>query len=214
MFVTTGQHRGTSTTIVVVAQGVIPGQIAVTATATVTNATYSVLADGGYGASGGASSTQIVDAQASLSPLLAATLTHLGNWGSTEITVPGGSVFEETVLAYTELVSPTRALPSVARFAGRAFRLDSVQGNQLVPGLALAEAITITLGYSEAGMAGLDESYLMLLYWDGNQWLTSPAACDRDVVNNILTCTFPTPVLGEFALAETHYRLYLAAVNR
>jgi hypothetical protein len=33
MFVTTGQHRGTVTAIVVVVHGVIPGQIAVTATA-------------------------------------------------------------------------------------------------------------------------------------------------------------------------------------
>jgi uncharacterized repeat protein (TIGR01451 family) len=187
----------------------------VAATSTITNAAYTASAAGGHIAVGaGPVTTEIVEAQTRLTPLAGGALDYAGLAGTTAITAPGGSVFEETVLVYRHLASPTQGVPAGYGYAGRAFRLEGYQGNQRIPGLALAEAITLTLTYGDADAAGLDESRLSLFAWDGGQWSQAASACQVDAGANQVTCVAPALPLAELMLAEGPRRVYLAAVMR
>jgi uncharacterized repeat protein (TIGR01451 family) len=185
------------------------------ANTTITNTLYSLTGSGGASAIGGpAVTTQIVDAQVALTPLADGALDYANPAGGTEIEIPGGSVFEDTTIAYRELLSPSWMLPAGFRFAGRAFSLAGYQSNQLVPGLALGEIVTLTVTYGDADVAGLDEGKLALHYWGGNGWSASGVACQPAPALNSITCTAQAPPLAEFVLAETEYRVYLPQVIR
>lgn len=185
----------------------------VTATSTITNDNYTARASGGYSAAGSPTvTTRIVDAKVNVAPLVTGTLSYNSPGATTAITVPIGSVFEETTIAYQELVSPTHPLPSGSRFAGRSFRLDSYQANALAPALALGEAISIGLTYTDGAVAGLDENLLKLSRWTGSAWSSSGITCQPEPSNNRVVCQAQTSALGEFALIEVQYRVYLPLI--
>jgi hypothetical protein len=55
-------------------------------------------------------------------------------------------------------------------FAGHAFSLDAYRDGVDIPGLVFERPITVTVYYTPADVAGLDEKTLELHYWDGGAW--------------------------------------------
>lgn len=80
--------------------------------------------------------------------------------------------------AYEELAAPGHALP--AGYAGRAFRLNGYQENQMMAELMLAETAVITVTYARADVAGLAENLLTVQFWDGGGWSWGGVTCERD----------------------------------
>jgi subtilisin len=182
----------------------------VTANDTISNSVYGVTAAGGYSAVGQETAvTRLVDAQVRLTPLLTETLHYAGSQ-STDITVPYGAVFADTVLAYEELAAPGHPLP--AGYAGRAFRLSGYQENRMMAELVLAETAVVTVTYAQADVAGLDENLLAVQYWDGGGWSWAGVTCTRDVQANWVSCRVPDAPLTKYALAETQSTVYLPMI--
>jgi hypothetical protein len=186
----------------------------VSSSETVSSDGYTAAADGGYTASGATIVvTKRVDAQAWLTAVADGELAYGDAGVTTAMALPAGSFFADTTLAYRELVAPEYAATPGLRFAGRAFSLEAYQENNLAADLRFGEQIEIVVTYHSAAVAGLDESRLRLLYWDGAAWTTEGAACQVDTVENQLTCLFMTPpATGQFALFEASQLIYLPLV--
>lgn len=188
----------------------------VTATETITNTTYSAAADGGYVADGDRSMvTTIVSALTVAGPLADATLTFNEGGVETEVIFPAGSVFADTVFTYQELAIPGLPLPASVAFAGRAFRLAAYQGNSPAPDLEPGEPISVTLGYLDSDVGGLDESLLTLYRWTGGVWTSQGIECQTELGYGRVVCIVTAP-LGDFVLvaASPESRLYFPAVIR
>jgi hypothetical protein len=141
------------------------------------------------------------------------TLVYTDTQGSaTVIQVPSGAVTEEITLVYTPVETPTA--PSDFAFAGHTFDLDAYRNGSLLSGFTFIVPVTITLQYTDADIAGLDEDSLMLEYWGGSAWVD--AACgayDRHPDGNWLAVAICH--LSQFALfGEREYLIYLPLVLR
>jgi uncharacterized repeat protein (TIGR01451 family) len=182
----------------------------VTANATITNSNYAVGNAGGLTAAGTAPVvTRIVDAKALVASVNAASMHAAG----VNVALPEGSVADDVIIALDLLSGPSQPLPFGASFAGRAFRLDAYQSNTLVPSFTPGERFSITINYSDADVAGKNESQLTLHGWAGGQWTTSGIACAPNPAGNSVTCSVETP-FGEFALATRPTRVHLPIVIR
>jgi hypothetical protein len=97
-----------------------------------------------------------------------------------------------------------------------AFILEASQGGQAVPGLVFGKAVTVTINYTDADLAGMPGDSLKLMYWDEvlKQW--KDAACgpyNRRPVENLLTV--PICHLTLFSLFGVYpYHTYLPLVMR
>jgi len=138
---------------------------------------------------------------------------------TTQVDVPPGAAGVTSTLTYLPLVSPTHPLPAALAFAGHAFALEVYQDGVFYPGFAFSRPVTITLHYSEADVAGMDESRLALHYWSGSQWLDAattcapPSAYDRHPDEDWLAV--PICHLCEFALVgEGSWTVYLPLILR
>jgi uncharacterized repeat protein (TIGR01451 family) len=189
---------------------------------TLTAGAYFVSADGVAQNNGAApASTKLVNAQTTLTFDTAATLSYVAaGQASTTIEVLPGAVADETILVATELSSPSVALPGGRVFAGRAFRLEAYQGNQLVPNFQLGEAISLTVGYTDSGLGGGDEAQAALFYLDGSTWKQDGLTCAPQPSQNRLVCSLEDPRLAEFALTvpqapvEEGFHLHLPSLFR
>jgi subtilisin len=189
--------------------------LVVTANATIINNSYAAVADGGHAASGNpAVTTRIVDVKVEANPLSVGELVYEGAGVRTEVELPAGSFFATTTVAYKELPLPANSLPSGLPFAGRAFRLDGYQGNELVPDLEPGEPLPVVVTYRDADVTGMDVDQLRLYRWTGNHWSSSGIECQTEPALRRVTCRVFAP-LGEFALAEgSQSALFLPAVIR
>ena len=185
----------------------------VTANETLTNDTYSAVADGGTNATGSPKVvTRIVDAKVDVTPLSAGELAYDGEGVMTNADLPAGSFFANTTVAFEELNLPTAPLPPSLQYAGRAFRLDAYQGNVLAPDLEPGEPLPMVLTYRETDVSGVDTDLLTLYRWTGSQWSSSGIACQTDALLQKMSCSLFAP-LGEFALAAgTQNDLFLPMV--
>ncbi|MGQ9599301.1 MAG: AAA family ATPase [Anaerolineae bacterium] len=162
--------------------------------------------------------TTVGHAAVMIGPAASGVLTYTdGQGNTTTAAVPAGAVTATTTLLYTALPT-TAALPSGLVFAGHAFTLEAYRHGVHLPGLAFGQPI-ITIHYSEADVAGLDENALALHYWDGSRWAdaattcTPPSAYNRHPDQNWLAV--PVCHLSEFGLfGGTGHRLYLPLVVR
>jgi uncharacterized repeat protein (TIGR01451 family) len=176
---------------------------AVTAATDLTNSDYSVTADGGYSANGSLSvATQKVSAQVALT----AVTTHTLAYDGTSVTIPGGSVFEDTIVTYKQLSAPGYALE---RYAGRAFSLAAYQANTLLSDFRLGETVEMTIPYSPADVAGLDVNLLALVYWEDGRWSSSGVSCQTNTAVHQVACQVANPPMTQYALAEAVQRVYL-----
>ena len=179
---------------------------AASATQTITNTEYFVTAIGGLRADGTAPVvTRMVDAQTVLTPLAQSALAYPASpCESTLIQFPPGTVAGDTTLIADELAAPSAAPPSGQVWAERAFRLAAYAGNQPAPGLALGEAISITLSYALGDCPAVDAAQTQadaatLYYRDGDAWSQAGLACAAQGTNTVV-CRWDAPKLTELAL--------------
>jgi hypothetical protein len=108
----------------------------------------------------------------------------------------------------------TVTVPSDLSFAGHAFDLDVYRsGTLLLPGFAFNGAITVTLNYTKTDVTGLDETSLLLEYWNGATGAWTEAACGaykRAPDDNRLAV--PICHLSRFALFGTGYSIFIPVV--
>lgn len=131
------------------------------------------------------------------------------NGGSVTVQAPAGAVTGSVEIKYVDQVSPTAPYSGVFAFAGHTFTLSAYRDGVLVDGFTFQQPVSVVIEYTDADVAGLDESALTLFYHDGaaQQWAqTGITLVSHDLVNNRIT--FTVTHFTSFALGEAH-RLYL-----
>ena len=115
-------------------------------------------------------------------------------------------------LLFTGVPDLTNTGPDLA-FAGPAFSLSAFQGAEKLPSFSFQTPVTVTIRYTDADVAGLDEGRLRLLYLDGASWVD--AACGP-YVRNPAANTLRVPIchLSEFGLYQWEFRVFLPLVVR
>jgi hypothetical protein len=138
---------------------------------------------------------------------------------TTTIVVPSGGVSSPVDLTYGPLGTPIS--PSSFMFAGQSFFLEAYQGSNYLPGFTFAQPVQVTLQYSNAAVAGMDELQLKLLYFDTTTglWVDAATTCSppsqyvRDPANNRLTVAICH--LSQFGLfGAAPYLIYLPKLSR
>jgi glucose/mannose transport system substrate-binding protein len=133
---------------------------------------------------------------------------------TTTIQVPAGAVTETIMLGYLPVETITAT--SGSAFAGHAFDLDAYQDRTLrLPGFAFSGPVTITIYYTDTDVVGLDESTLVLEYWNEVASVWEDAACgpyDHHPDENWLAV--PICHLSRFALFGKGHTIYLPLVLR
>jgi hypothetical protein len=115
----------------------------------------------------------------------------------TIIQLPSGAVTETTTLVYTPVQTATP--PANLAFAGHAFLLEAYRNGTLLADFTFEDQITVTIHYSQANVAGLDEETLELRTWNGSAWTTNGITLiERNTVHNYVV--FSIAHLSEFAL--------------
>ncbi len=150
-------------------------------------------------------------AGAPVDPETGATLVYTDTQGNeTVVQVPPDAITEEIVLVLVPVDSV--APPAGLAFAHHAFDLDAYRDGALLPGFAFEVPVQLTVDYSDADVAGLDEESLEPRAWTGGQWSTDGITItDRDTLNNRLEATVAH--LSTFAVfGEAKYRLYMPLV--
>jgi hypothetical protein len=150
----------------------------------------------------------------SVDPESGGTLVYTNTQGmTTTVQVPPDAVDQATTLVYLPL--QPESPPSGFAFAGQGFDLEAFQNGTLVPGLVFAQPVTVTIHYSDADVAGLDEESLTLTYWTDSMW--QDAACgpaERHLAENWLAV--PICHLSQFGLLgeKRAFAIYLPLVQR
>ena len=147
------------------------------------------------------------------------TLTYTDTEGSAiAVHLPTGAVSETITLAYTDLGTLPTDPPSGFQFGNQIFDLDAFHNDTLLENFTFQQPVTITLSYSDADVADLDEASLTVRYFDpkSNQWQTEGITIvERDLNNNRITFTVThLTVFGMFGSSETSFRSYLPFVVR
>lgn len=126
--------------------------------------------------------------------------------GPTTVSIPAGAVTDTTTLVLAEQTAVTPG-PGFA-FAGHAFTLDAYQAGDVIDGFTFAQPVTVSVGYSDADLNGLDEQSLRLTTWNGSAWVDAATTCSpastylRDTVNNRLSVAICH--LSDYALFGQH----------
>jgi hypothetical protein len=132
----------------------------------------------------------------------------------TTLDVPPDAVTDTTTIALTPLDGVS--LPRGLFFGGHAFDLDAFRNGDRIPGFTFGQVTTLTVGYSDADVAGLDEEKLALYRWTGDEWeeigQRPPETYTLDVENNVLTAY----LLGfsRFSTMGAGYPVFLPLVLR
>lgn len=143
------------------------------------------------------------------------------NGSQTLVDFPAGVVTQTTEFRLTPLSHPNQQMslqvaagyPLGMDFAGHAFVLAAYQNNVLLPDLQPARAITVTVEYTDADIAGLKEDTLVLRFLTNGIWSSKgikPVTLD----NGANRLTVAVTNLGELVLlgqAQTHW-IYLPIV--
>jgi hypothetical protein len=107
----------------------------------------------------------------------------------TTLDVPAGAVTDVTTIVFTPVNAIS--LPQGLSFGGHAFDLDAYRGGALIPGFTFQKVVTVTVEYSDADVAGLNEETLVLYRWTGSAWeeigARPPETYTLDIESNRLT---------------------------
>lgn len=140
------------------------------------------------------------DASVIVEPDTGATLVYTDTSGlQTTIEVPSGAVTDTITLLYREGSGPATA-PLGLQFAGIHFMLDAYRNNVKIPGYVFKTPIQVTLEYTGADVAGLDETDIALYFFDSSEaaWSTDGiTVIERDRPHNRLIVSLAH--LSEFA---------------
>lgn len=181
--------------------------VTISATSDLLNEQYWVIAQSGQVAYGVAVETLMVDVLASLTPVTGATLGDPQS--QVAITIPGGAVFADTLLAYQALNEPTYPLTSRLTYAGFAFHLAGIQENQIIADLNMGETINMTFNFENSIPLNLNWNQLRLLAWNGEQWSSSGITCAPDLDQSMLDCDVFSASMTEYAIFEVTNQIFL-----
>lgn len=133
--------------------------------------------------------------------------------GKSTVQIPANTLDQATELVYEPFTPSTQ--PAGFAFAGRAFELNAYRADALVENLNFLQPVTVILDYTDAEVAGQDESKLELRRWDVATSTWVDAACgayDRQPAQNRLSV--PVCHLSQFGLFGPMEYIYLPAVRR
>lgn len=123
------------------------------------------------------------------------------------IAVPAGAVTDTVTLAYTDLPNAPADPPAGFQFGNKVFDLDALRNGTEIDNFAFQQPVVITLDYSDADVAGLDEANLVIYYYDESTgaWRTEGInVIERDTVNNRIRFTIThLTIFGIFAPQAT-----------
>ncbi|RME50891.1 MAG: hypothetical protein D6796_02075 [Caldilineae bacterium] len=166
--------------------------------------------------------TTVNGAGATIHPATGGTLVFTDAGGSpTTVTVPPNAVTSTLFLLYVVGETPID-LPPQLTFAGHAFDLLAYRNGVELTGWPFSAPLTVTLHYTDADIAGLDESKLTLMTvqptdFPNFEWVDVTGVCTpplgylRAPAQNWLATGVCN--LGEFALFEKReFALYLPLV--
>ena len=166
--------------------------------------------------------TSTGDAQIIIDPNQATTFAFTTTTGSQlDLQLPAGAVDQSTTLVIQQLASPTN-LPDSLQFAGQIFALNAYQQNGGVDSFTFTQPIILTIDYTDADIASLNESTLMLYYFDTTtgEWQTDGiTVIERLLEQNRIVLALSH--LTDFALftvdntpTEASEKIYLPIVTR
>jgi hypothetical protein len=147
-----------------------------------------------------------------VTPEAAATLVYSDAPGSsTTVEAAAGAVTEAVTLLYQPLPA---APPTGGLFVTHRFLLETHRDGVLLPGVAFAIPLSVTVHYTDDEVAGLEEETLEVRFWDGTAWSTEGITLvSRDLANNTLVVTVAH--LSEFALVgHGEHHIYLPLIRR
>lgn len=135
-------------------------------------------------------------------PTSTASIPFTSTTGTTaNLQVPIGAVTQTTTIVAVPDV-PAPDAPGGFQLGNLTFNLQAYVSNTLVPSATFASPITLTLHYNEQSLGLVAENNLLLLWWNGTDWID--AACglyQRDLINNILSV--PICHFSQFSIGGT-----------
>ncbi len=135
-------------------------------------------------------------------PTSTVTIPFTSTTGTTaNVQVPAGAVTQTTTIVAVPDV-PAPDAPGGFQLGNLTFNLQAYVDNTLVPSVTFASAITLTLHYNDQALGLVAEDQLLLLWWNGSDWVD--AACgpyQRDLINNVLTV--PICHFSQFSIGGT-----------
>lgn len=140
--------------------------------------------------------------------------------GQVLLELPAGAVDQPTTLQVTLLAVPTN-LPTILRFAGQTFAIDAYQQGQQTAGLHFQQPVTLTLTYTDADVADLDEATLLFYFFDPATatWQTAGIVVTerRPAVNQLVIALSHLTDFALFATETTptanEWQIYLPLVH-
>ncbi|MDW8318128.1 MAG: right-handed parallel beta-helix repeat-containing protein [Anaerolineae bacterium] len=99
------------------------------------------------------------------------------NAANVNVAVPPGAVAAEVTLALMPLPAPANAASDGMGFGGVAFLLTAFVSGQQQRTFTFQQPVRVTVQYTDAAIAGLDENTLTLLYWNGTAWADAATTC-------------------------------------
>ena len=150
---------------------------------------------------------------ATIEPAAGAVLSATAAGFTTTLQVPAGAVTQSIELRYTARAEAGYAPASAYQFAGQAFDLEAVRGDQPLESFSFERPVTVSVEYQEQARGPVIESTLVLMRWNGSQW--EDAACG-DYIRNPVANRLEVPLchLSQFALFGETMRVYLPLVLR
>lgn len=148
------------------------------------------------------------------SPESATTILMTSTLG-TEMTaeIPIGAVDDPVQIVLTPDV-PTYGNPTSFKLGDFSFDVQAFDElGDLLEGFTLNEPMILTIQYTDIQVQTLDESSLMLFWWDGADWVDAACgAINLDIENNILEV--PICHFSDFAIGGVSYDIYLPMLTR
>jgi len=84
---------------------------------------------------------------------------------TTTVEIPAGAVSETTTIVFTPVPSPTQPISTGLRFGNHSFDLEAYRGGVHISPFPFTGTVTVTIHYSDADVAGIEESDLALYRW-------------------------------------------------
>lgn len=153
------------------------------------------------------------DAKVVAQPGQSSTLSYTNpSGGGVEVQIPANAISEPTNFLFTAFKAPS-ALTALS-FAGQNFTIRALRNHQEVQNLTFQQPLSLTITYTDAAVAGLDENKLRLFYFDEAHAIWQEDGITilaRDPDNNRIVVQIAH--LTEFSLGTVE-RVYLPVLSR
>ncbi len=134
---------------------------------------------------------------------------------STAIHIPAGAVDREISLHYAAMTTVNAWQPNFV-FGGRGFSLDAYENGLPLNEFAFQLPVAVTIKYTDDEINGLNETNLILPFWDGTTWVDAATSCtptsvyDRRPDENIFSVEIcHLTEFSMFGITTSRFALYL-----